>query len=60
MTKPPISALKLSKADLEEHAEQFRDKAQTAHREARFGRNRALTAEAQLTARTRPTHQEAK
>lgn len=50
MTQPPISAMKLQKADLEELAEKFRDKAQTAHREARFWRNRALTAEARLAA----------
>lgn len=43
-----VAAMKLSKAQYIELCDTFRDKAQTAHDDARKWQNRALLAEAQL------------
>ena len=51
MTSTPqasVAVMKLSKAEYITLADQFRDKAQQAHQEARDWMNRALLAESQL------------
>lgn len=47
-TPPSVAVMKLSKAQYVELCDRFRDKALTAHHDARTWANRALLAEAQL------------
>jgi hypothetical protein len=46
--QPSVAVMRLSKAQYIELCDTFRDKAQTAHQDARTWANRALLAESQL------------